>query len=69
MTKLRALQNRIEIRTGVIWGFYTLPETFMDLGKGPQPLFHIMFHGRDAGLVRVEGGFRRRGFYLSWGER
>jgi hypothetical protein len=70
MTKTaRKIKDRVEIRTGMIWGLYELPESFMGLGRGAQPLFHLMIHGRNEGLVRIEGGFRRKGFYLSWGER
>lgn len=68
MTKLRALQNRIEGTTGVIWGLYELPETFCNTGY-QQPQFYVALHGKESSTVRIEGGFSRRGFYLSWGHR
>jgi hypothetical protein len=70
MTKTaRKVKDRIEIRTGVIWGSYRLPDTLMADGKTPQALAYFMFHPKGSSLIRIEVGIGRRGFYLSWGER
>jgi hypothetical protein len=67
--RISKLQGRIESRTGVIWGRYQLPPTFMANGRDPQAAFYFVLHPKGGGLVRIEAGIGRRGYYLSWGER
>lgn len=64
----RALKDRVERCTGVIWGTYRAPETFCGTDI-QQPPFWLIVSDKASGFVRFDCGVRRGAFCLSWGER